>query len=58
MQINLELRTPTIVASTYISLVCEYFIKYSWLCPWLFKWPDYEEEYQNPEEGQQDVYDN
>ena len=37
-------------------LVCEYFIKYSWLCPWLFKWPDYEEEYED--DGQQDVYDN
>ena len=56
MQINLELRTLIIVASIYISLVCEYFIKYSWLCPWLFKWPDYEEEYQ--EDGQHDVYDN
>ena len=39
-------------------LVCEYFIKYSWLCPWLFKRPYYEEEDQNPEDGQQDVYDN
>ena len=46
-----------------IVLVCEYFIKYSWLCPWLFKWPDYEAEYQYEDEqqyedGQQDVYDN
>ena len=67
VQINLELRTPLIVlvltyqfAGTYdvlnLVLVCEYFIKYSRLCPWLFKRPDYEEEY--PGDGDQDVYDN
>ena len=38
-------------------LVCEY-IKYSRLCPWLFKWPDYEEEQQYEEDGQQEVYNN
>ena len=57
---NLELRTLNIVVSAYFSVSCEYFIKYSRLCPWLFKRPDYEEEDQNPENGQQDqdVYDN
>ena len=47
-----------IVVSTYISLVCEYFIKYSQLCPWLFKWLGHEAEYQYDDgpqyqEGQQ-----
>ena len=56
MQINLELRTLLQLTVLTLVLVCEYFIKYSWLCPWLFKWPDYEEEY--PEDGHQDVYDN
>ena len=58
MQNKLELSTPLLefIALTLV-LVCEY-LKYSRLCPWLFKWPDYEDEYQNPEEGQQDVYDN
>ena len=57
MQINLELRTPVGAARNYLAIVCEYFTKYSWLCPWLFKWPDYGEEYTE-EGGEQDVYDN
>ena len=57
MQINLELRTLKFrLGILTVVVVCEYFIKYSWLCPWLFKWPDYEEEYE--EDGQQDSYDN
>ena len=58
MQTTLELRTLSIaMLALTLVLDCEY-LKYSRLCPRLFKWPDYEEEYQNPEEGQQDVYDN
>ena len=58
MQINLELRIPIIVASTYIQYQFASTLKYSWIRPWLFKWPDYEEEDQYQDDGQQDVYDN
>ena len=55
MQINLELRTLSIVMIVFtLVLVCEY-LKYSRLCPWLFKWPEYEDEQGD---DQQDAYDN
>ena len=50
---NLELRIPTrttLLVSDSLRLLKEY----SWLCPWLFPWPDYEEEYQDGGQG----YDN
>ena len=56
MQNNLELSISYSKPLLLLVLVCEYFKEYSWLCPWLFKWPDYEEEYL--EDGQQDVYYN
>jgi hypothetical protein len=58
MQIKLELSTPLLklIVLTLV-LVCEY-LKYSRLCPWLFKWPEYEEEQQYEDDGQQDVYNN
>ena len=58
MQINLDLRTPSIVMLVLtLVLDCEY-LKYSRLCPWLFKWPEYEAEQQYEEDDQQDVYHN
>jgi hypothetical protein len=56
MQINLELSTPLLKLMVLtLVLVCEYLKKYSRLCPWLFKWLDYEEEQQYQDDGQQDV---
>ena len=55
MQINLELSTPLLeLLALTLVLVCEY-LKYSRLCPWLFKWPEYEDEQGD---DQQDAYDN
>ena len=55
MQINLELRTLSIAMLVLtLVLVCEY-STYSRLCPWLFKWPEYEDEQGD---DQQDAYDN
>ena len=33
-------KTPSLV-----SISLRVIKEYSWLCPWLFPWPDYEEEY-------------
>ena len=56
VQINLELRIILVLLAAFISkLVCEYF-KVLMALPWLFKWPDYEEDY--PEEGNEDFYAN
>ena len=57
MQINLEHRITLVVLVAF--MLQSWFAstsKYSWLCPWLFKWPDYEEEYN--EDGAEDVYAN
>ena len=59
MQINLELRPPYIAFISLLHsymMVCEYNKLYSWHCPWLFQWPDPEEEYP-AEEYQNDVYE-
>ena len=58
MQMNLELRILLLkLLVLTLVLVCEY-LKYSRLCPWLFKWPDYEEEQNYQGDDQQDAYDN
>ena len=55
MQMNLELRILLLKLWVLtLVLVCEY-LKYSRLCPWLFKWPEYEDDQGD---DQQDAYDN
>ena len=55
LQINLDLRIPTRTTLLVIDSL-RVLKEYSWLCPWIFLWPDYEEDYQD--DGQQDGYDN
>ena len=55
MQVKLELSFFN--GHFTIVLVCKY-LKYLRLCPWLFKWPEYEEEQNYHEDDQQDAYDN
>jgi hypothetical protein len=58
MQINLELSTPLIHLICFtIVLVCEYF-KNTHGFALAIQMPDFEEEQQYPDDGQQDVYDN
>ena len=50
---------PSVLLSKPLSLISislRVLKEYSWLCPWLFPWPDYEEEYL--EDGPQEGYDN
>ena len=56
LQNNLELSISYSKTTSLVSISLRVLKEYSWLCPWLFPSPDYEEEYQ--EDGPQEGYDN
>ena len=63
VEINLDFCKTTLELSillqkppSLISISLRVLKEYSWLCTWLFPWPNYEEEYQD--DGLQEGYNN